>query len=113
MESSILKFVKNVCYESHPTSCPFSIKKYALVFYCLMDVEGRYFRFIDLKLVAIYLYSFPSISMKNNTFVRVDFMKALIHIWHTKLDSAVPLSLPVEFSQEKRKQYMSQFFDNN
>ena len=113
MESSILKFVKNVCCESHAAGRPLSLKKSRLVFFCLKDVEGRYFRFIDLKFVAVYLYSFPSIRIKSNTFARADFMKALICAWCDKLDSVVPLSLPVEFSRKNRKQYMSQYFDNN
>lgn len=113
MESSILKFVKNVCCESHTAGMPLSLKKTTLVFFCLKDVEGRYFRFIDLRFVAIYLYSFPSIGIKNNTFVRADSMKALIHAWCNRLDSVVPFSLPVEFSQKKRKQYMKEYFDNS
>ena len=113
MESSILKFVKNVCYESHVAGRPLNLKKTTFVFFCLKDVEGRYFRYIDLKFMAIYLYSFPTVIIKNNTFVRADFMKELIHAWCNKIDSDAPLSLPVEFSQKKRKQYMMQYFDNS
>ena len=101
MESSILKFVKNVCCESHTAGRPLSLKKTTLVFFCLKDVEGRYFRFINLRFMAIYLYSFPTIGIKNNAFVRADSMKTLIHAWYNKLDSVVALSLPVKSSQKK------------
>ena len=113
MESSILKFVKDVCYESHDSGIPLNLKKSTLVFFCLKDVEGRYFRFINLKFVAMYLYSFPSVNMKHNTFVKADLMKALIYAWRDKLDTVVPLSLSVEFSRKNRKQYMSQYFENS